>query len=315
MVTSSASAPPEGRAWQPGRSGNTVSWDGTAVVKRHAGGAAACLRELAALGRVADLPVPRVQPGSRPDTLRLAYVPGRTAADLVAAGQATSLLRAVGDTLRRLQAVDPSRLGVPAPGLVLCHGDFAPYNVIGSEDGSEVRALVDWEMATLGDPLTDLAWCEWQFARLFPRYTYALAALFAGYGESPSRRDLEAALRARMAQLTEGGGPPPLPDAPGFEAQDFGTPPEAAAFAAAVSRAAAAPFRERADRPAEMWLEARAGGRARVLLNQTAQDVMARAFPSAGRGERVEALPPSAQLVFLAGHVPPLGLADVLLLL
>jgi hypothetical protein len=32
MVTSPAVGPIEGTAWQPGRSGNTVSWDGSAVV-------------------------------------------------------------------------------------------------------------------------------------------------------------------------------------------------------------------------------------------------------------------------------------------
>jgi hypothetical protein len=315
MVTSSGSAPPEGLAWHPGRSGNTVSWDGTAVVKRHAAGPEACRRELAVLARVADLPVPRVRPGTRPDRLRLSYVPGLTAPDAVEAGLAAPLLRALGAALRRVQAVDPTRFGAPAAGLVLTHGDFAPYNVIVSEDGSELRGLLDWEAATLGHPLTDVAWCEWQFERLFPRYTYALPQLFAGYGQTPPRRDLDAALRIRMAELKTGGRRPPLADGSAFEAQAFATRQEAAAFAAALSRASDAPFRDHVDRPAEIWLESGPDDPTQVLINQTAQAVLSRAFPSARHGEPVERLPPSAQLVFLAGHVAPLGLDDVLALL
>ncbi len=39
----------------------------------------------------------------------------------------------------------------------LVHGDFGLYNIIVDEDRSEIRAVIDWEMATLGDPFVDLA--------------------------------------------------------------------------------------------------------------------------------------------------------------
>jgi aminoglycoside phosphotransferase (APT) family kinase protein len=42
------------------------------------------------------------------------------------------------------------------PGLM--HGDFHLANVMFSNTGPEVAAIVDWEMCTLGDPLVDLAW-------------------------------------------------------------------------------------------------------------------------------------------------------------
>jgi aminoglycoside phosphotransferase (APT) family kinase protein len=42
------------------------------------------------------------------------------------------------------------------PGLV--HGDFHLANVMFSPSGPELVAVVDWEMATIGDPLLDLAW-------------------------------------------------------------------------------------------------------------------------------------------------------------
>jgi aminoglycoside phosphotransferase (APT) family kinase protein len=40
----------------------------------------------------------------------------------------------------------------------LVHGDYGLYNVIIHPDKPEVRAILDWEVSTLGDPLADLAW-------------------------------------------------------------------------------------------------------------------------------------------------------------
>jgi aminoglycoside phosphotransferase (APT) family kinase protein len=42
-----------------------------------------------------------------------------------------------------------------APGIV--HGDYRLDNVLVGAETDQVNAVVDWEMATLGDPLTDLA--------------------------------------------------------------------------------------------------------------------------------------------------------------
>lgn len=42
------------------------------------------------------------------------------------------------------------------PGLI--HGDYHLANVMYSRQGPEVVAVVDWEMATIGDPLLDLGW-------------------------------------------------------------------------------------------------------------------------------------------------------------
>lgn len=45
----------------------------------------------------------------------------------------------------------------PAPGeIVLVHGDSHLRNVIIDPDDAQVRAILDWELATLGDPLADL---------------------------------------------------------------------------------------------------------------------------------------------------------------
>jgi aminoglycoside phosphotransferase (APT) family kinase protein len=45
----------------------------------------------------------------------------------------------------------------PAQKLSLVHGDYRTGNFLFSPDG-EIRAILDWEMAHIGDPLEDLAW-------------------------------------------------------------------------------------------------------------------------------------------------------------
>jgi aminoglycoside phosphotransferase (APT) family kinase protein len=67
---------------------------------------------------------------------------------------------------------------------VLVHGDFKPGNVL--LDGERMTALLDWELAHLGDPMEDLGWVTqplrmkehliggaWEHRELFDRYTRA----------------------------------------------------------------------------------------------------------------------------------------------
>jgi aminoglycoside phosphotransferase (APT) family kinase protein len=48
------------------------------------------------------------------------------------------------------------------PGII--HGDYHLANVMFRHDSAELAAIVDWELATLGDPLLDLGWllATWQ---------------------------------------------------------------------------------------------------------------------------------------------------------
>jgi aminoglycoside phosphotransferase (APT) family kinase protein len=62
---------------------------------------------------------------------------------------------------RELPALDQltARLSAAAPQqheLVLVHGDFHLRNVIVAPEDGSVRAALDWELSTLGDPLADL---------------------------------------------------------------------------------------------------------------------------------------------------------------
>jgi aminoglycoside phosphotransferase (APT) family kinase protein len=59
-----------------------------------------------------------------------------------------------------LDAHCPREIAAPrsagGPGPTLVHNDFKYDNVVLAEDLSRVIAVLDWEMATIGDPLTDL---------------------------------------------------------------------------------------------------------------------------------------------------------------
>ncbi len=46
----------------------------------------------------------------------------------------------------------------PCPNVTLVHGDAKPGNF--AFTGGEVSAVFDWEMTTVGDPLTDIGWLE-----------------------------------------------------------------------------------------------------------------------------------------------------------
>ncbi len=43
-------------------------------------------------------------------------------------------------------------------GCTIAHGDFRLGNLLYAPDGTEVRAVLDWELATIGHPLADLAY-------------------------------------------------------------------------------------------------------------------------------------------------------------
>jgi aminoglycoside phosphotransferase (APT) family kinase protein len=66
----------------------------------------------------------------------------------------TRELLAIDELIRRLRAALPES---PAPTIV--HGDYRLGNMIlAQDDPGRVEAILDWEMATLGDPLADLGY-------------------------------------------------------------------------------------------------------------------------------------------------------------
>ena len=75
---------------------------------------------------------------------------------------------------------------LPGTGAVIVHGEFGHHNVLTSPDGAELVAALDWEEARLGDPITDLAWREYQFRNRFERRASAIPKLFEGYAQLPT---------------------------------------------------------------------------------------------------------------------------------
>jgi len=68
----------------------------------------------------------------------------------------TSPLPAIDELIRRLRAALPES---PPPTIV--HGDYRLGNMaLDPNDPGRIVAILDWEMATLGDPLADLGYCS-----------------------------------------------------------------------------------------------------------------------------------------------------------
>jgi aminoglycoside phosphotransferase (APT) family kinase protein len=61
------------------------------------------------------------------------------------------------DDMERLIAWLPQHLPPPGP-VRLIHGDFRLDNAIVAAEGSDLLAVLDWELSTLGDPLADFSY-------------------------------------------------------------------------------------------------------------------------------------------------------------
>jgi aminoglycoside phosphotransferase (APT) family kinase protein len=92
--------------------------------------------------------------------------------------------------LRWLRHRDPG----PSRELTLVHGDFRHGNLIIGPEG--LRAVLDWELAHLGDPMEDLGWIcvnSWRFGEI-DRPVGGFGSreeLFAGYEAGGRRVDAD----------------------------------------------------------------------------------------------------------------------------
>jgi aminoglycoside phosphotransferase (APT) family kinase protein len=166
---------------------NHAARSGGIVIKTYQGPDAESRRdrEATTLAALTDLlPVPRLIAVTGLQ-VRMSLMPGLPGQDLIDAGLAPQVMRACGQTLRRLQATPATLAGGTAPH-VLVHGDYGPNNVLLDPTASRVTAIVDWEWVHVGDPVEDLAWAEWIVRMHHPAEVGAVAELFAGYGSRPS---------------------------------------------------------------------------------------------------------------------------------
>lgn len=92
-------------------------------------------------------------------------------------GSATSAVAGMIESCRRIGRPRPvfelafrwlrERMDICAAAPALVHGDFRNGNMIVGPDG--VRAVLDWELAHLGDPLSDLGWLcvnSWRYGEI-----------------------------------------------------------------------------------------------------------------------------------------------------
>ena len=204
---------------------NLTTGDGSVVVKAYDGPDAPARRdrERAVLAALADkLPLPPLL--DSPDgLLRLGFVTGTHAQELLAPGVETDVARAVlaacGSVLRRIHAVDagclPAEVAAgrtreeagPAADLsdaVLVHADFGPNNLLLDPATMTVVAVLDWEFAHVGAAVEDLAWCEWIVRTHHPDRVGLLDSFFEAYGgEIPSWPVRKQAMLTRCADLLE----------------------------------------------------------------------------------------------------------------
>lgn len=177
---------------------NATASDGRTVKKRYLGPDADARQhsEVTALTALRGLlPVPPLV-SAGPGEITLAFVGGRPGQELLEE-RPEDVLYAVGRLAAAVAVVDVSTLtALTGPteaagstgGQVLVHGDFGPQNLLLDEDTLEPTALLDWELAHIGDAVDDLAWAEWIVRTHHPHLVAALPALFAGYGSEPAWR-------------------------------------------------------------------------------------------------------------------------------
>lgn len=168
---------------------NATSSNGRTVVKRYRGPDAAARQhsEVTALTALVDLvPVPPLLDRTE-GVITLALIDGQPGQELLEVAP-EQVLRSVGRMARRLVEVEISRLpgleAVPS-GTVVVHGDFGPQNMLFDVGTTEPTAVLDWELAHIGDPVEDVAWAEWIVRTHHAHLLAALPALFDGYGERP----------------------------------------------------------------------------------------------------------------------------------
>ncbi|GAB2836872.1 phosphotransferase [Microbacterium insulae] len=164
---------------------------------------------------VDEVPEPRGSDANGREAL--SYIPGRTLVDcapdvrwssgvLVAAGK---LLRRIHDASRPL-VNDRAliwRSSRRTPAEVICHNDFATYNLIA--DGDTLSGVIDFDFASPGPRVWDLAYLAYRivpFAEDAPdadglKRARRLDQLIAAYGGDLSAADVMAAMVSRLEDL------------------------------------------------------------------------------------------------------------------
>ncbi|MET7687882.1 aminoglycoside phosphotransferase family protein [Streptomyces sp. NPDC005483] len=195
------------RPLKHGYTNRTLS-DGAVVKKTYEGPDAELRleRERVLLTRLRGrLPVPPLT-AADDTTLTLGFMRGTPGQELLDSARAVAVLVSCGEVLRRLHDTEPNgQTAAPHEAdEVLVHGDFGPHNVLLDPESCTVTAVVDWEFAHIGDPVEDLAWCEWIVRMHHPDQRQAVPHFFRAYGGGvPPWPVRKAAMLARCEALAE----------------------------------------------------------------------------------------------------------------
>ena len=104
-------------------------------------------------------------------------------------------LPAIDDLAERLRTAMPA-----VSELTLVHGDFHLRNVIVSPADGSVRAVLDWELCTLGEPLADLGGLLAYWPHAGDHSGFDMSSALPGF---PSREELAAAYAERTGRSLE----------------------------------------------------------------------------------------------------------------
>jgi hypothetical protein len=124
---------------------------------------------------------------------------------------AARLLRRIHDATAGLEIQGPWRSPVHDPAEVICHNDFAPYNLV--FDSGVVVGVIDWDFASPGPRVWDLAYLAYRIVPLTTddwgdgfsgiERSGRLRRLLATYGASTEPDEVMTVLRRRLLDLAD----------------------------------------------------------------------------------------------------------------
>lgn len=164
--------------------------------------------------------VPRVRGRTDDGREVLSFVPGTVPAYPMPAwvwsptALATSaiLLRRVHDATSDADRRGPWRSETHEPAEVLCHNDFAPYNLV-FDDGGQAVGVIDWDYASPGPRIWDLAHLAYRIVPITTRdegggftpgqRAARLDILLRAYGSAATPEQVASVVRRRLLELAD----------------------------------------------------------------------------------------------------------------